>query len=1205
MNEENYALNNSEKNIIKTEDPNSFLRNLGNLGNLKNLSYLKTLVENYKLSDKQLIEALELLSDPSLFKVYNKNTIVRLELHLRICKAILEVVTYSSITLEYDLRDKFNNGLNNFAEIYYETIKHEPENTHTNFKNYNINFLLINLRDISRSTKLNNTFDIKVTLDKVLQNNYSTKKFLKKEETTKFDQANSYNQILYELLSLNYSLNFTNNTIYKVLQYYKEDYLFEFIWKYTYLSIQHNLETKFDISKILNDQEEFIEILNGKGLAAPPNTLLFGILDFAQNLCKKTTHVVTLVYSYFLGIEALQKSNCTYIWFKSVELLLFLSSKEPGLFQEIVQNKINNFKPLNNSQEFKDILQYVTRKLELEDEFLKNLNLTKNEKIFIQKFTTEKSIKLLTEIVIDRLSCPVTRKITGDFFILLCGHSISHQFKIQNFKCPFCNADIESDSIYNLSQNAILRSLCKFIEQDGYVYSADTNSYMKIFENIPRGPKSSKKAYSKGMLFAFEKADIAEKQLEYPIAIMWFTRVLHFYPKSYSVQCRRAIAFLNLKMYLKAINDLTTAIKLKPSKSCAYIHRSKIYIIYKNFDNALHDIEEALKIDPYNKDACSEKEKICEYKKQTGNIDRPISNFMQLGLSNEILINIFKFVKFPLNLILTCKSWYNISCDHMVRAEWIVYQYGRAHALFHAIRLGPKFINLSVVKAIITNDAIISSYFIQRLLLHFGQLDQQLELLKMEHNANNQNISNVRQQNPRTPWASDLDISVFIYLLEEADNQFKPIELSKKGNDMELFHFLSAGPHVINDAREILDKNKDQIKQLILEKRFIPFPPRPKHLQAQTNTTIEEYPAKDGFENNRQLNIIARAILICKDLVTYWKAIGYHGICKDVNDLVMQGAVLILYPPTPPEDWTRPSTKDVSDRLEELIEIGFELSYTIIGDIMQLFEQRLPAIGNTLIEAFIQARNDTKENLLSKCLIEALKPNRKLKGTEVFEFLYRAIDGDKESKFSETMEFLLKNKPNNNTLDNNNDPFNPLEFSIMYYNWCLKRFGENAKITENCFEDILNTRISIDNYYKQNQNNQVPAGLMQEKFKNECEVFKIYCNARNFFKPSHLPIICQAIHDDILKTLFEYYLAILFDIQTLHTLQPIENLDLNVKLSVSTIEKKSLFRNETYKDEWSNELEKLYDEVNSGSLKGTNEFREYLKRFWEEYIKKL
>ncbi|CAG8498850.1 2673_t:CDS:2 [Gigaspora rosea] len=850
MNEENYALNNSEKNIIKTEDPNSFLRNLGNLGNLKNLSYLKTLVENYKLSDKQLIEALELLSDPSLFKVYNKNTIVRLELHLRICKAILEVVTYSSITLEYDLRDKFNNGLNNFAEIYYETIKHEPENTHTNFKNYNINFLLINLRDISRSTKLNNTFDIKVTLDKVLQNNYSTKKFLKKEETTKFDQANSYNQILYELLSLNYSLNFTNNTIYKVLQYYKEDYLFEFIWKYTYLSIQHNLETKFDISKILNDQEEFIEILNGKGLAAPPNTLLFGILDFAQNLCKKTTHVVTLVYSYFLGIEALQKSNCTYIWFKSVELLLFLSSKEPGLFQEIVQNKINNFKPLNNSQEFKDILQYVTRKLELEDEFLKNLNLTKNEKIFIQKFTTEKSIKLLTEIVIDRLSCPVTRKITGDFFILLCGHSISHQFKIQNFKCPFCNADIESDSIYNLSQNAILRSLCKFIEQDGYVYSADTNSYMKIFENIPRGPKSSKKAYSKGMLFAFEKADIAEKQLEYPIAIMWFTRVLHFYPKSYSVQCRRAIAFLNLKMYLKAINDLTTAIKLKPSKSCAYIHRSKIYIIYKNFDNALHDIEEALKIDPYNKDACSEKEKICEYKKQTGNIDRPIR-------------------------------------------------------------------------------------------------------------------------------------------------------------------------------------------------------------------------------------------------------------------------------------------------------------------------------------------------------------------TEVFEFLYRAIDGDKESKFSETMEFLLKNKPNNNTLDNNNDPFNPLEFSIMYYNWCLKRFGENAKITENCFEDILNTRISIDNYYKQNQNNQVPAGLMQEKFKNECEVFKIYCNARNFFKPSHLPIICQAIHDDILKTLFEYYLAILFDIQTLHTLQPIENLDLNVKLSVSTIEKKSLFRNETYKDEWSNELEKLYDEVNSGSLKGTNEFREYLKRFWEEYIKKL
>ncbi|CAG8711202.1 9018_t:CDS:2, partial [Dentiscutata erythropus] len=881
MNRENEALHNHippEKNN-KIEDLNSYL---GSLENLENLIYLRILVENYKLSDKKLIEALELLCNYSLFKIYKESTIVRLELHLQTCKAIFEVVIYSDITLGNELRDKFNSSLYEFAEIYYDIIKQEFENTHVQFKNYNINFLLIHLRDISRPVKLINNHDIKITLDKLLQNNSISKK-LRKEESIKFDQANSCNKVLQELSMLSYSLNFTNNKAFKVLQYYKDDYLFEIIWKYTYLSIQHNINAKFDASKILNDQDEFINILNGKGLlAAPPNTLLFGLLDFAQNLCKKTTHIVTLAYSYFLGIEALQKSNCTYIQFKSVELLLSLSFKEPGLFKEIVQDEIKNFNnTLSDSQEFKDIIYCVTRKLELEDKFLKNLNLAKNEKNFIQKFTTEKSFKLLTEIVIDRLSCPVTRKITGDFFILICGHSISHQFKTQYFKCPFCNAAIDSESICNLSQNAILKGLCKFIEQSGYVYSTETNSYFKISEEIPRGPKLSKKVYTKSMLFAFEKAETAEKQSEYSIGIVWFTRVLHFYPKSYSVQCRRAIAFLNLSMYLKAINDLTTAIKLKPSKPLAYIYRSKIYNIHKNFDNALHDIEEALKIEPNNEDARLEKEKISEYKNQNGNIDRPISNFMQL------------------------------------------------------------------------------------------------------------------------------------------------------------------------------------------------------------------------------------------------------------------------------------------------------------------------------------ARNDTKENLLSKCLIEALKPNRRLKGIEVFEFLYRAIDGDKESKFLRAMDFLLINRSNNGNLDNDDSPFKPLEFSTMYYNWCLRRFGENAKITERCFDDILNTRVSIDIYYKQTLNNQVPTGLMQEKFKNECEVFKIYCNARNFFKPSHLPIIYQATHEDILKTLFEYYLAILFDIQTLHTLQPIENIDTSAKTPVSTIEKSVLLKNKTYKVEWSNKLNELYDtNFSSDVLVGTNEFREYLKRFWEEYNKK-
>ena len=94
---------------------------------------------------------------------------------------------------------------------------------------------------------------------------------------------------------------------------------------------------------------------------------------------------------------------------------------------------------------------------------------------------------------------------------------------------------------------------------------------------------------------------------------------------------------------------------------------------------------------------------------------------------------------------------------------------------------------------------------------------------------------------------------------------------------------------------------------MILNKRFTPFPPRPKALQLDINndphihqpTIHDEYPSKDGFENNGQLNVIARGILIHPDLANLWKQIGYYEICNDVNDLVMQGALLILFPPTP------------------------------------------------------------------------------------------------------------------------------------------------------------------------------------------------------------------------------------------------------------------------------------------------------------------
>ncbi|GBB93620.1 hypothetical protein RclHR1_02200001 [Rhizophagus clarus] len=72
----------------------------------------------------------------------------------------------------------------------------------------------------------------------------------------------------------------------------------------------------------------------------------------------------------------------------------------------------------------------------------------------------------------------------------------------------------------------------------------------------------------------------------------------------------------------------------------------------------------------------------------------------------ELNIQFFKFVDTPLPLILTNRQWYTISKDPHARAEWLINKYGRAHALFHAVRLGNSFITAEVIQALLARKVI-------------------------------------------------------------------------------------------------------------------------------------------------------------------------------------------------------------------------------------------------------------------------------------------------------------------------------------------------------------------------------------------------------------------------------------------------------------------------------------------------------------------
>jgi hypothetical protein len=389
-------------------------------------------------------------------------------------------------------------------------------------------------------------------------------------------------------------------------------------------------------------------------------------------------------------------------------------------------------------------------------------------------------------------------------------------------------------------------------------------------------------------------------------------------------------------------------------------------------------------------------------------------------LCDELRIEIFKYVDLPLSLLLTNRRWYVISQDYHTKACWLIYKYGRAHALFHAVRL-ENFISLNVVQALLGKGAIISRYFIQRLAMQFGIPDQQLIKMKLQYNVNyniNYNVVN-SYQNQKPPWASELPLEIFSYLLSESLNALNKNELVLKGNDMELFHLLSAGPFTINFAPQVLYKNLKCIEDLILNKKFIPFPPRPFISTSSTTpifpvssahsapspsitsfpyvpspppappsapftsfvpfTSSFNYLQRDGYEGIQQLNLIARAIIICPDLVKMWKQIGYDEICIHYNSLVLRGTLLILFPPVKPTNWAYPETDEVVKRLNQFIDLGFQLTNSVIKESIILFEHRIKEV-QILINSFYIIRGESvmKTIINSPVIVTAINKKKTL-----------------------------------------------------------------------------------------------------------------------------------------------------------------------------------------------------------------------------------
>src|SRR5947209_16103454 len=110
-------------------------------------------------------------------------------------------------------------------------------------------------------------------------------------------------------------------------------------------------------------------------------------------------------------------------------------------------------------------------------------------------------------------------------------------------------------------------------------------------------------------------------------------------------------------------------------------------------------------------------------------------------LPPELFIEIYQHIRYPISLILVNKQFHHLCTISVAKSTWALANFGRIHTLFYAISLGKSFITVDVIKSLLALKVNFSRYFIQRLLLQYGQYDEELIRLKLQDNNNNNNNS--------------------------------------------------------------------------------------------------------------------------------------------------------------------------------------------------------------------------------------------------------------------------------------------------------------------------------------------------------------------------------------------------------------------------------------------------------------------------------
>ncbi|RGB34940.1 hypothetical protein C1646_759926 [Rhizophagus diaphanus] len=669
----------------------------------KYLHVLKLLFENLQneFSPQILRDTLVALADPTSFDYYTKQSATRLELHLRTWMEVLERICFSPIRLTKDLQDKIYNSLAKFAEIYQKTTKViEGHNFKINFdqqkdddcekvakkRNYNIDFLLIHLRDTLLSLR-----DYETWFQKIIRR---TKELLRTAlNITPGDIIINDNLILSMLTQLRQGLNFKYPVasyyidwrIMLIIQHslsnwcessekviskkYGEMVLMEYFWSYLereWINIVDKSalfsQTDFNEAsnkfvKVLKKTGGFLNDLASNEPLALPHTLWFGILDLAQNLIQKSTRIATYGLCYYLAIESLNRAPSSFIQFKAIEILLCLHNINNSLFSMIELDfdqyiqKLNENNSVISSEHFKKLLIFVKEKYHEDLKVLndniekekrdkgKEICLNQNSYMIIREQTPNSSI---LNAIADEIKCPISSEPADQLVILKCQHilSLNNFKKLKQKKCPECRRKVEcNNDIRYLPQNTIYKNLYSQFFDAGYILSSGE---LDDLNQVTNNQYNSDSENSEADLILIKKRKSVKIRSNSLQSIFQIRNSKKQHPTYQNI-----IKELDEKNYENAKHLCKEFLKFFPKSYSLRCILAYIYKCLNNYSQANLYLIEAIDLKKKNPIAyliCGEiNYRQNEYEKAIDNLETSINYKLKMRNFDMILANIYKY----------------------------------------------------------------------------------------------------------------------------------------------------------------------------------------------------------------------------------------------------------------------------------------------------------------------------------------------------------------------------------------------------------------------------------------------------------------------------------------------------------------------------------------------------------------------------------